>query len=348
MKFIRSKQQRHIIFLLLICFTTSFVYSQSKKEQLEYLNLQLDSIRIKQTKDQLDARSNENVLNEKINQLKTSIESLEFELSEIKIKSVQDSGLISQKNTQIEQLEQRLQLSIDRLRELEKKESIKFLGSMEMNEDIGFYYDKLNVDLNFLRSSEISWFNNVNDLNSISISEQGKQVFQMGAKKYGIIVFEIENPESETYYRSAGTNIIAVYENIKGNWVYIKKFNTFSDPYSFRGQGAELIGFDISGNGKLAILFCGGTMHNGGIIEEKYSIYQFDGQEISKIYSGMKSYNDFADSFTEESDKVDDSFKLYFKATEQEYFDLIETKKSFGKLVSTRILKFNQITKRYE
>jgi hypothetical protein len=170
----------------------------------------------------------------------------------------------------------------------------------------------------------------------------------MGEKKYGIIVFEIENPESETYYRSAGTNIIAVYENINGNWVYIKKFNTFSDPYSFRGQGAELIGFDISGNGKLAILFWGGTVHNGGIIEENYSIYQFDGQEISKIYSGIKSYNDFAYSFTEESDKVDDSFKLYFKATEQEYFDLIETKESFGKEVSNRVLKFNSTTRKYE
>jgi hypothetical protein len=47
------------IFLLLICFSSTYAFSQSKKEQIEYLNLQLDSIRTIQIKELQLAKTRE-------------------------------------------------------------------------------------------------------------------------------------------------------------------------------------------------------------------------------------------------------------------------------------------------
>ena len=64
------------IFLLLICFCTTIVYSQSKKEQIEYLNLQLDSNRTIQIKVQQLANTREAELNV------TILKSLELEVQD--------------------------------------------------------------------------------------------------------------------------------------------------------------------------------------------------------------------------------------------------------------------------
>lgn len=340
--------------LVIILMFTSTLYSQSKKEQIEYLSFQVDSIRTIQIKEQQLANSREAELHDKIIELSNSLKSIQDEITGSKVEIERKKGLIESQNKSLEELEKNLSFYRDSISVLKKTKNIEFLGSYEMNLDNRQLLSELNLTVDFFKNSidQGNW-ENLKHVYELKITEQAKIVFRMDNRKFGIVIYAVWNPESETWYRIPGTNIIAVFENIEGDWKLIQKYNTYSEPYSFRGTGAAFLGVQVIGKSKLGFVFWGGTHLNGGYIEETYAIFQFDGNGIDRIYDGIRYESDQASKTEEEISKnpvgyTDDFYELTFQETNQEYYNLIETKKSHGKIVSTRTLKFNPLTQKYE
>jgi len=197
---------------------------------------------------------------------------------------------------------------------------------------------------------------NLKRVDELKITEQAKIVFRMDNRKFGIVIYAVWNPESEAWHKIPGTNIIAVFENIEGDWKLIQKYNTYSTPSFHMGLGAEFLGVQVIGERQLGLIFWGGEFSTGSI-EDRYGIFQFDGKKIDEIYFGLRREYNVSCWANYESDEeiskntegcIDDFYELTFEETNQEYYNLIETKKSDGKIVSTRTLKFNPLTQKYE
>jgi hypothetical protein len=367
---------------VIILMFTSTLYSQSKKEQIEYLSFQVDSIRTIQIKEQQLANSKEAELNDKIIELSNSLKSIQDEITGSKVEIERKKGLIESQSQSLKSMENefaRIKVEIahrdsliasqskflkdlennvnyyrDSFSILKKSKNIEFLGSYEMNLDNSQLLSELNLTVDFFNnSSDGGNWENLKCVDELKITEQAKIVFRMDNRKLGIVIYTVWNPESEAWHKIPGTNIIAVFENIEGDWKLIQKYNTYSEPYSFRGTGAAFLGVQVIGKSKLGFVFWGGTHLNGGYIEETYAIFQFDGNGIDRIYDGIRYVSDQASKTEEEISKnpvgyTNDFYELTFQETNQEYYNLIETKKSHGKIVSTRTLKFNPLTQKYE
>lgn len=335
------------VIVLLFCFLSSYVFSQSKKEKIEILSFQLDSLQNLHRIDQKSGESKQQELNERIFELSKTLNS-----SGVEIES--RNNMIESQGRYIKELENKINLYRDSLSGLKKTKNIEFLGNYEMNLDNQSLMGKLNLTIEFFKNviDSDNW-KYLKDLYELEFTEQAKIVFRMDNRKFGIVIYAVRNPESDKWYRIPGTNIIAVFENIEGDWKFLQKYNTQSEPYSIRGTGAGFLGVQVIGESKIGFVFWGGTHLNGGYIEETYAIFQFDGIGIDKIFEGKRYESDYS-SRTEEEIILnpelynEDFYELTFQETNQEYYNLIETKKSHGKVVSTRVLSFNNSSLRYE
>jgi hypothetical protein len=115
------------------------------------------------------------------------------------------------------------------------------------------------------------------------------------------------------------------------------------------GNPAQFDKFILFGDQNLAIILEGGY-EGMGFIEGHRKIYGLDkDNRIQLIYKGRIIENDMANENDSMFQNLDDEYEISFKRlTNYEYYDLIETKKSHGKTVKTKILKFNENTKKYE
>ena len=343
--------------LVIILMFTSTLYSQSKKEQIEYLSFQVDSIRTIQIKEQQLANSREAELHDKIIELSNSLKSIQDEITGSKVEIERKKGLIESQNKSLEELEKNLSFYRDSISVLKKTKNIEFLGSYEMNLDNSQLLSELNLTVDFFNnSSDGGNWENLKRVDELKITEQAKIVFRMDNRKLGIVIYTVWNPESEAWHKIPGTNIIAVFENIEGNWGLIQKYNTYSNPSFINGFGAEFLGVQVIGERKLGFLFWGGEISTS-YLADGYGIFQFDGKKIDQIYFGSRreydincwiNYESEEEISKNSEDCTDDFYELTFQETNQDYYDLIETKKSHGKIVSTRTLKFNPLTQKYE
>lgn len=328
--------------LVIILMFTSTLYSQSKKEQIEYLSFQVDSIRTIQIKEQQLANSREAELNDKIIELSNSLKSIQDEMTGSKVE-------IEHKKTLIESLNAKILSLQDSLKSINKVNNIKFLGSLEMEEPFVYYYNQMNITVDFFNNDSGYW--HLKSLSELEIKEQAKIVFQMGTRKFCIIVFEVWNPESEIMYRASGTNVIGVFENINSKWTFINKYNTYElCPGNIYGNGSELIGFSVSGINKISLVFEGGYTVYSGIQWANNVIFEFDGLEFYSSFEGKALYSDEAgiDYETNKEGTTNSTWRISFEESKKDYYDLVETEFSHGKVVSTRTLKFNPLTQKYE
>jgi hypothetical protein len=265
--------------------------------------------------------------------------------------------LIASQSKFLKDLENNVNYYRDSFSILKKSKNIEFLGSYEMNLDNSQLLSELNLTVDFFNnSSDGGNWENLKRVDELKITEQAKIVFRMDNRKLGIVIYTVWNPESEAWHKIPGTNIIAVFENIEGNWGLIQKYNTYSNPSFINGFGAEFLGVQVIGERKLGFLFWGGEISTS-YLADGYGIFQFDGKKIDQIYFGSRREYDINCWINYESEEeisknsdgcTDDFYELTFQETNQDYYDLIETKKSHGKVVSTRTLKFNPLTQKYE
>jgi hypothetical protein len=325
------------IFLLLICFSTSYVFSQSKKEQIDYLSFQLDSIRMIQMKEQQLANSREAELNATISQLRNKISSLESTLNIVKNDIEKSKIMLSEKDSKLIEIEQRSKLLRDSLRLIIETMPIQLIDSAELSLTNGELIQLINILPSELGPEFISEINP--DLKP-TFEIQGRQVFEWKGKKYALVVVGVTNPND--YHAAAGTNFINLLKWSSNQWVIVEKNNTNSNPINGWGKFAELNAICLTGKESIAIILNGGFT-SWGIMEGYEVIYQFCDSQIVKVFEGLQLEYDGGNN-----GQKDIEYERSFIDNGGEFFDLKETKKSNGKLVSSIVFKFNQITKRYE
>lgn len=326
---------RNIVFILAILNT--ICYSQSKKEQIEQLIFQVDSIRAIQLKEQQFATSREAELNSKIMQLSDKISSLESTLQSVKTDLENKKISLSEKDSILAKTEMAVKSLRDSLQFIMETMPIQLISS----EGLSLTNSELIQLINILPSELGPDFNSeINPSLKPKFEIQGKQIFEWKGKKYALVVVGVTNPND--CHGCHGTNFINLLKWSSNQWVLIEKYNTNSTPTDGWGNSAELITFRSTGKESIAIILSAGFGSQGSM--EVYEvIYQFFDSRILKVFEGLTLENDEANL-----GHVDNEYERSFFDNGGEFFDLKETKKSHGKIVSTRTLKFNPLTQKYE
>jgi hypothetical protein len=326
---------RNLVFILAILNT--MCYSQSKKEQIEYLSFQVDSIKIIQIKEQQLANSRESELNSKMKQLTDKISLLESTLQSVKTDLENKKISLSEKDSILAKTE----LVVKSLRD-----SLQFIietmpSQLISSEELSLTNEELIKLINIL-PSELGpdFISEINPSLKPKYEIQGKQIFEWIGKKYALVVVGVTNPND--CHGCYGTNFINLLKWSSNQWVLVEKNNTFSIPTYGWGNFAELNTIRSMGKESIAIILSAGFTSQG-MMEEYEVIYQFFDSRILKVFEGLLLEND-GGNFGQK----DIEYERSLIDNGREFFDLKETKKSHGKIVSTRTLKFNPLTQKYE
>jgi uncharacterized protein YigA (DUF484 family) len=325
------------IFLLLICFSSTYAFSQSKKEQIEYLNLQLDSIRTIQIKELQLAKTREAELNATISQLRNKISALESTLESVKSDLEKNKIILSEKDSNLAKIEKEVKSLRDSLQFILENMPIQLIDSAELSLTNGELIQLINILPSELGPEFIS---EMNPVLKPTFEIQRRQVFEWKGKKYALVVVGVTNPND--YHAASGTNYLTLLEWNSSNWIVKLKINTHSIPSVGWGLFASLEQIIMTGKESISIILSGGYT-SGGIIQEYEVIYQFCNYEILNVFEGLLLENDGANF-----GNIDNQFKRSFIDNGREFFDLKETKKSHGKVVSSKVFKFNPTTQKYE
>jgi hypothetical protein len=323
--------------LVIILMFTSTLYSQSKKEQIEYLSFQVDSIRTIQIKEQQLANSREAELNSKIKQLRDNISSLESTLQSVKTDLENKKISLSEKDSILAKTEMAVKSLRDSLQFIIETMPIQLISSEGLSLTNAELIQLINILPSELGPDFIS---EINPSLKPKFEIQGKQIFEWKGKKYALVVVGVTNPND--CHGCYGTNFINLLKWSSNQWVLIEKYNTNSTPTDGWGNSAELITFRSTGKESIAIILSAGFTSQG-IMEEYEVMYQFFHSRILKVFEGLTLENDEANL-----GHVDNEYERSLFDNGGEFFDLKETKKSHGKIVSTRTLKFNPLTQKYE
>jgi hypothetical protein len=331
-----------ISFILLV----RVIGAQSKKEQIQILNDRLDSLKTVQTveKRSFETKKNELIISisvsdnknkELSNSLSSKKEILQSKIEENKKLDENISSVVRQLNT-----------IKDSIQKIINQQPIKLLHNGWIT----------------ISDEEIIQLMNVKDedLGSEFINEEspeikptyeiiGKQFFQLKGRVFCFVAMGVTNPN--TAHVHYGANYLKCFEVKKDNWILLHPSENIEISMSNSGYGnpAQFDKFILFGDQNLAIILEGGY-EGMGFIEGHRKIYGLDkDNRIQLIYKGRIIENDMANENDSMFQNLDDEYEISFKRlTNYEYYDLIETKKSHGKTVKTKILKFNENTKKYE
>jgi hypothetical protein len=290
-----------------------------------------------QMKEQQLANSREAELNATISQLRNKISSLESTLNIVKNDIEKSKIMLSEKDSKLIEIEQRSKLLRDSLRLIIETMPIQLIDSAELSLTNGELIQLINILPSELGPEFISEINP--ELKPI-FEIQGRQVFEWKGKKYALVVVGVTNPDD--CHGCHGTNFINLLKWSSNQWVLIEKINTYSNPSNGWGNFAELHKFVITGNESMVIIFEGfqsgqGTSYGSQVIYQSYN------EHFQKVYEGLSFESDGANG-----GNIDNLFELSFIDNGNKFFDLIKTKKSYGKLVCSTVFKFNPTTQKYD
>lgn len=175
--------------------------------------------------------------------------------------------------------------------------------------------------------------------NEIGFEIIGKQPYRLSNKTYCFVVVGVPNPAG--YHSSSGTNLIAILQLIDSKWQLTNKPSELSSGGSF-GNYADFDNFYIVGNSTIAIELSGGYGGQGYMYESR-SIYLIDYNQINLVFEGQKHEDDLGNGGTMNND-----WEIKFIDAGADIYDLVEEKKIEGKIISTRVLKFNNTSKKFE
>ena len=332
-----------ISFILLV----RVIGAQSKKEQIQILNDRLDSLKTVQTveKRSFETKKNELIISisvsdnknkELSNSLSSKKEILQSKIEENKKLDENISSVVRQLNT-----------IKDSIQKIINQQPIKLLNNGWIT----------------ISDEEIIQLMNVKDedLGAEFINEEspeikpiyeiiGKQFFQLKGRLFCFVAMGVTNPNTAHIFH--GANYLKCFEVKKDKWTLLHSSENIEISLSNGGYGnpAQIDKFILFGDRNLAIILEGGYTGMGVMMGNR-AIYGLDNEnKINLIYEGQTFDNDQANKYDKSMfQNLDDEYEISFnRSTNYEYYDLIETKKSHGKTVNTKILKFNENTKKYE
>jgi len=165
-----------------------------------------------------------------------------------------------------------------------------------------------------------------------------KQPYRISSKTFCFVIVGVANEDG--CHGCSGTNLIAILQLIDSKWQLIHKpINTESNPSNSWGKNADFDNFYIVGKSTIAIELSGG-MGNHGSMYLSRSIYLIDNNKIRLVFEGQK-YEDNGQGLINEWD-------IKFIDAGAGIHNLVEEKKSEGKIIKSRVLKFNNTSKKFE
>lgn len=323
----------------------NYTYSQSKKEQIQFLETRLDSLKTIQDIEKLKFENSKNNFESTI----TNFNQYSKEISKALQTKKQELTNYIQENKKLDQdikLHQtELKKLKDSIQQILENQPIKLLDSSLItisddqiihlmnihDEDLGEAF--INTD-----SPEIKPFYKI----------IGKQLFRLKGKMFCMVVVGVRNPNDS--HPNFGTNYIACFEIKYNSWKLLHPpKNTKSKPSVGFGEYAWLNKFIVFGEKSLAVILEGGDSGMGLDLGNR-AIYGFDEtKNVFLLYEGQSHENDEGNKGMLEFQNIDDVYEIDFhKSTSSKFYDLIETKKSHGRKEKVKTLKFNEINLKYE
>jgi hypothetical protein len=225
----------------------------------------------------------------------------------------------------------------DSIQESSNKEKIKLLDKSAINlpddELLNLIKGKADLSGFFKENTSVSY-------DQIDFEIIRKQTYQSSGNTFCFVIVGVANPDG--CHGCSGTNLIAILQLIDSKWQLIHKpFNTESNPFNSWGNNADFDNFYIVGKSTIAIMLSGGMLAQG-FNGESRSIYLIDNNQINLVFEGQKHEDDLGNGGTMNND-----WEIKFIDAGADIYDLVEEKKSEGKIISTRVLKFNNTSKKF-
>lgn len=330
-----------IVLLVLFLMTFLVLNAQSKKEQIQILSTRLDSLKAVQSSENLSYIKRKTELESSISNYDERSSELLNTLS-TKKENLQNQ-ILENKELEKDILALKLELKSieDSIQKILDDQPIKFLESSLINksdEEIILLMNIRDIDLGTEFIKE--WEPNRKPEYSIL----GKQFFELQGKNYCLVIAGVQNPND--YHGAYGTNFITLFQIENSYWLMKNEpFNTNGPSFGGWGNPALFIGVYKTGEFSLAVELEGGFTGSGCCSTGYRKIVVFNNGIISNAYEEYKHDNDGLLLKTTYDYEYDISFQ---KSTSSKYYDLIETKKNFGKKIKTTIFKFNENTMKYE
>jgi len=174
-----------------------------------------------------------------------------------------------------------------------------------------------------------------------------RKFYTIGKDEFVFSVLGITNPNDLHLY--TGTTSVALMKYFDGSWQLQSIKKDLGGGFGY-GQPAEIEGVYQFGRTNLAVSLVGGYAQSG-IEESSRELIGVLDQSVVSIYLVDKSYNNvasvgmFDDS---ENFKVENrSSEISFKKSENSYYKLELIAKSFGRVVKTSVLNFDESKKKY-
>jgi hypothetical protein len=315
--------------------------AQSKKEQIQILSTRLDSLKTVQSSENLSYIKRKTELESSISNFDQRSSELLNTLS-TKKENLQNQ-ILENKKLEKDILALKLELKSigDSIQKILDEQPIKFLESSLIN----LSNEEL-IKLMRIASMDLGdEFREWNGYSFVEFKEEsfksttGKQLFQLGGKKYCVVILEVYN--QNTFVGAAGTTFIGLFEENNGLWRLLNKINT-----NFGGQMGNPSSFEkfsLMGDKTLAVQLSNFSQGQGSTFEAR-KIFALINNEFDLVYQGDKHWDEggrtgsMANSSDTEVSFIKNKFKVY---------DL-QVKVREGKKVKTTILKFNENTMRYE
>ncbi|MCX6293879.1 MAG: hypothetical protein NT127_06250 [Sphingobacteriales bacterium] len=165
-----------------------------------------------------------------------------------------------------------------------------------------------------------------------------KQPYRISSKSFCFVIVGVANLGG--CHGCSGTNLIAILQFIDSKWQLIHKpINTGSNPRNSWGNNADFDNFYIVGKSTIAIELSGG-MGNHGAMYLSRSIYLIDNNQISLVFEGQK--------YEQNEQGLINEWDIKFIDAGADIYNLLEEKKSEGIIIKSRVLKFNNSSKKFE
>ena len=322
------------LFLLFFLVTTFLVIGQSKKEKIQILSKQLDSLTIVQS---IENQKFENQRKD----LEYWISKNEQDLSQNSAILIENTDAVTKQrdekvklHQELNQLNEDLKMLNDSIQVLLQKQPIIFSER---------YFSNLTVE-EALTVFNVSFDYQV-DFPIASIEIKGRQDYSIGIDSFICIVFEVFN-QNELHIAS-GTNFIGLLKYSNNSHVSaVKPVQAFAT-HGF-GAGGEIEGFQKIGNRSLAVILNGGYGGMGVSSEDRF-VYMVNKSFIMSVLQTEKHYDDQANQESPSLfQDIEKDVDLNIINSNLDYFDIEVIEKNHGKTSKKQMYKFNLKTMKYE